>query len=277
MTRIMGNELDGYFAAPHVAPPRWLAMIWAYLDETGQETKDYVIIAGHFGYEQSWGAFVPAWKQALGPQRKRLHMNELRFNKPSEQRLLARLGPIPTNCGLKRLIGGARVSDYEDLVPSNDPIQKLFSGYVSALMSAVTSILMVEIPDDERIEIRFEQQDRYAGWANFAMERICNIRKPMAFTKQGIHKISGWGFMPKNSTMLLDQADYLCYAELQRKRNPHSKKAQWTSPILDAGTAKDTIGEIKDREFMRDAVKEVVSYYSIFPARIPSEDEVNDQ
>lgn len=267
----MGNELDGYFAAPHDAPPKWLAMIWAYLDETGQEANDYVIIAGHFGYEQSWGAFVPAWKQALGPNRKRLHMKNLRFAKHSEKMLLARLGPVPTRCGLKRLIGGARVYDYEDLIPSNNPIQKLFSGYVSALMSAVTSILKVEIPPDERIEIVFEQQDRYAGWADFAMRRICNIPDPRALTKQGIHKIANWAFVPKPRTMLLDQADYLCYAELQRQRNPHSLKARWCSPILDAGTAKDTIGGIMDREFMRNAVSDVVRFYSLFPTKIPSE------
>jgi hypothetical protein len=105
------------FAPPQDEPPKWALMLYAYLDETGQESKEWVYVAGFVGNADHWRKFIPAWEEGFhGSQRKHLHMNKLRFKHQSEKRLLETLGPIAINCGLEPLIGGVRVSDYEDLL-----------------------------------------------------------------------------------------------------------------------------------------------------------------
>ena len=132
-------------------------MIHAYLDESGQQDNDYVVIAGHIGYTSQWSRFVDCWNGALGEQRKRLHMNSLRWSNHSTERLLKRLGPIPVECGLKRLIGGVRVSDYEDLVVG-PKAKAAMKGYACSVLSVGVSLLLCDVPDGERFELVFEQQ-----------------------------------------------------------------------------------------------------------------------
>ena len=121
-------------------------MIRAYLDETGQQERDYVFIAGHIGYENQWAHFAQEWQLALGPQRKRLHMQNLRWSPNSTEKLLARLGPIPAACGLKRLVGGVRVADYEDLIPG-PRARRMVTGYACALMAIGVSLMIGFISD----------------------------------------------------------------------------------------------------------------------------------
>jgi hypothetical protein len=218
----------------------------AYLDETGQHEKDYVIIAGHVGRFEEWIAFLSAWIDALGPQRERLHLRKLRWSNPGTRKLLERLGPIPVKSGLKRVIGGTRVSDYLDLI-SGTPSEILLDGYQNALLASVTTLLL-KMPDTERIEIVLEQQDKYMRLADVILNSIATIEDPRLRTKDGKLKLARWTFAPKNRTILFDQADYLCYALLQRCREPNSQKAQWCSSILEGG---DTIGEILSREKIR--------------------------
>lgn len=94
------DELDGYFSSPQDDPPKWLVMLTAYIDETGHETKDWMCLAGFLGTEYDWERFVPLWKAGLGPQRKLLHLTDLRWNKESTRKLLARLGVVPEQAGL---------------------------------------------------------------------------------------------------------------------------------------------------------------------------------
>jgi hypothetical protein len=75
-------------------------MMTAYIDESGHEGKGWMFLAGYLGNEDQWKTFVPAWKAGLGPQRKSLHMTDLRWNKDRTKHLLKRLGPIPEGCGL---------------------------------------------------------------------------------------------------------------------------------------------------------------------------------
>jgi hypothetical protein len=226
-------------------------MIRAYLDETGQHENDYVIVAGHIGYESQWRRFIPEWRAALGSQRQRLHMNNIRWTRSTEK-LLARLGPIPAQAGLKRLIGGVRVSDYEDLIPGARA-QKVVNGYICALISTAVSLLLCNVPDGERFELVFEQQDRYAVMGHIALAGLMNDPDPHLRTKEGQSKLARWTYVPKDSTMLLDQADFLCYALLQRLRDRSSQRANWCAPVLDSDT--ETIGRIMTRDEIRDAVK----------------------
>jgi hypothetical protein len=246
-----GFELDGFFSSPEDAPPKWLFVIRAYLDETGQSEQDYVIIAGHAGCVENWGQFVDLWKQSLGPQRLRLHMHDLRWSKDSTRKLLLRSGVVPSKCELLRVIGGAKVSDYADLIKGT-PGKILFDGYMNALNITVLSLLLA-IPKDERVEIVFEQQDRYAKIAHEVLDIIASMKHPRLQTSDGITKLARWSFVPKQSTILFDQADYLCYSLLQKSRDVQSKKAVWCSPILEGG--QEPIGEILNREQVRTVIK----------------------
>lgn len=225
-------------------------MIRAYLDETGQHERDYVFVAGHIGYESQWEKFVPEWKAALGPQRKRLHMQGLRWTEPKTEKLLARLGPVPAHCGLARLVGGVRVSDYEDLIPG-PRAKKTLTGYACALMAIGVQLMGGSIPAGERYELILEQQDRYQVQAHFVPNALCQDPNPLFRNKEGLLKIAKWSFAPSGSTMLFDQADYLCYALAQKHKAPDSVRAKWTAPILAGG---ETIGRIMAREDIREAV-----------------------
>jgi len=223
-------------------------MICAYLDETGQHARDYVIVAGHIGYPSQWERFDLAWRNALGKQRTRLHMQALRWSSDSTQRLLARLGSVPSDCGLKRLFGGVRVSDYEDLIPGSRA-KKVINGYACAVLSVATSLLLCDVPDGERFELIFERQDRYWTYAQVVLSTISQDPNPKLRTKNGESKLAKWS--SAQSGMRFDQADYLCYALLQRQRDQGSRKAAWCSPILESGSE---IGQIMTRDAIREAV-----------------------
>jgi hypothetical protein len=224
-------------------------MIRTYLDESGHESKDYVMVCGHGGYSKQWAVFAGAWLEALGPQRKRLHMKDLRWDKPHTQRMLARLGTIPDFAGLKRIVGGVKVSDYEDLVVGT-PVEKLLKGYIAALFAAVISALSV-LPENERLEIVLEEQHEYETRVGLALSSIATLPDPRMYTKDGKTKLARWVFVPHKKEILLDQADYLCYAVLQKCREETSTKAQWCAPILGDGK---NIGRVVTREEARESI-----------------------
>ena len=108
------------------------------------------------------------------------------------------------------------------------------------------------IPESERYELIFEQQDRYSMQAHIAMQTLAQNPTPLYRNKKGQLKIAKWSYAPSESTMLFDQADYLCYALAQKHKAPQSKKALWTAPILESSA--DTIGRIMTKEEIREAV-----------------------
>jgi hypothetical protein len=242
-------ELDGFFESPEDAPAKSPLMIRAYMDETGRESKDYVLVCGHGGYRSQWAMFAGQWLEALGSQRKRLHMNRLRWSSPSTRLLLSRLGVIPERCGLKRIIGGVKVSDYEGVV-SGTKAEKPLKGYIVSLFSAVIPALLA-LPDEERLEIVFEEQQEYESWVGTALSAIATLPNPRLYTRGGKTKLARWSFIPKETTALLDQADYLCYAKLQECREEKSNKAEWSAPILGNG---EYIGKILNRDEVRQSI-----------------------
>jgi hypothetical protein len=244
-------EFEGFFGSPEDNPPKWLLVIRAYLDETGQSEREYVFIAGHIGGETQWQQFVPAWQAALGSQRKRLHMQSLRWNTGRTEQLLARLGPVPAQCGLIRLVGGVRVSDYDDLL-SGDRDRKQIAGYPCALLAVITTLMLRSIPPGERYEIIMEQQDRYALHAQAAFMTCHQNPDPKWRNSDGLWKLAKWSFAASESTMLFDQADYLCYALAAQHKDAQSRKARWCAPILESGG--ETIGRIMSRDEIREAI-----------------------
>lgn len=229
-------------------------MLTAYLDETGQHTNGWTFVAGFYGSEDQWKTFAPRWRQALGVQRQRLHMYELRWKKPSTQRLLERLGPIPQECGLTAMIAGVKYSDYEDLVRGTT-VEALSEPYVWALFPLILTMLRA-IPPDERVELIFEDQPVYRERALKALALIERESKgrPEFLTRSGLPKLAKWRFVPKASTSLFDPSDYLVSSLGHHHIGKTSKKARWSSPIM---MSTPWIGKILSRKEIREQVTKI--------------------
>jgi Protein of unknown function (DUF3800) len=206
-------------------------MIRAYLDESGTDDRDFVVIAGHAGPPQNWFRFMHEWKAALGPQRSRLHMRKLKWNSRSTERALARLGPCARKAELAPIVGGARVSDYADLVKGNS-LTQLVPGYTAALITALTALLR-ECPADQDVEVVIEANDIYDHLAAMVFAACREMDGPIYRQANGEPKLSKGSILSKKSatSWLLDQADFMAFAHLQEARDPKSKKALWTAPI----------------------------------------------
>jgi len=228
----------------------------AYVDESGHETKDWMFVAGFMGDDEQWKQFVPMWREALGGK-EALHMNELRWKSDRTRELLARLGPVPDNCGLTAVVGGVRVSDYDDLLRGT-PAKRLLKGYVACIYPLVVNILR-SLPDTERLTIVFEQQHEYQPFAECALAAIVSLRnqKPDWFlTRDGLPKLASWAFVSKNSTTLTQPADYFVYALRQLYHDRHSKKTEWCRPILKSGNGQG-IGAVMTRKQIRQTIVEL--------------------
>lgn len=144
-------------------------MLTAYLDESGQESAGNMFIAGHVGDDEQWRLFADKWRLALG-QRKHLHMHDLRWNNPHTRALLDRLGVIPTQCGLTRVLGGVKASDYTDLIRCERDARALM-GYYFSLTALVTNLARW-VPDNERLELVLEDQQRYRDVAKLIVSHV---------------------------------------------------------------------------------------------------------
>ena len=209
-------------------------MLTAYLDESGQEQDDWMIIAGFMGDDAAWRKFPELWLKAIGPQREHLHMQSLRFSKRSVRRMLEKAALVPKECNLVPIIAVARLKDYADLLTQEE--DKLIHAAYMMCCKTAAIIAMRSLPENERIEIVFERQDRYGWLAEQEFHRISKLTEhPELLMADGkTSKLANWRFVNKEDTVLCEPADYLAYALLQRARNPNSIKSQWTYPILDA-------------------------------------------
>jgi hypothetical protein len=153
------------------------------------------------------------------------------------------------------MLGGVRFGDYEDLV-SGTREAKFLKGYMSCLMPMVLQTLK-GIPDDERIELVFEQQNEYEPFVNLALQffSVPEPEAPWIFTRDGQPKLARWGFVPKGSTLRTDPADYLAFALREAWTDKESKKAQWCKPILASGKG-EGFGVIVKREKIREVISQ---------------------
>ena len=229
-------------------------MLRAYLDESGHESKDWMALAGYIGHKEQWRKFTTQWKTGLGPQRKALHMNELRWKKDSTRILLERLGPIPEKCGLDGVMGGVRYQDYEDLVVGTDD-EKIMKAYIACLIPMVINVLR-GTPQDERIELVFEEQREYMPFTDLALRMfwIPSPSAPWKFNKEGKPRLATWAWVKKHSTILTDPADYLAFALRENWSHPESKKAKWCMPILNSGR-REALGRRMSRERIRRSIQ----------------------
>jgi len=118
-------------------------------------------------------------------------------------------------------------------------LEKLRDGYVLSLFD-LTALAILKVPDGERLEVVFEDRDQTrerAADVLYAMRIVGSIASsdPRLRNSDGSAKLVRWGFRSKADTVLFDQADYLCYALLQKHRDAESQKSRWCSPILEHG------------------------------------------
>ena len=214
-------------------------MLTAYLDESGHESGEYVVLAGFLGTDAQWASFEPDWRAALG-QSASFHIKDLRCNKDSTRRRLARLGAIPHQHGLRPLIGALRVSDYADLA-ANLPEAFAIQGYFIALQPILAAVHLM-VPQTETVRWFLEEQHDYEAQAR----RVFRV-----YTEShGTPRLSDIHFVSKTSstTCLGQPADFLAYAVLQELRDPSSIRAQSCKPIRGDGTF---WGKIVERDEMR--------------------------
>lgn len=218
---------------PHDHPPSHLLMLkTAYLDESGHESGQHVIVAGFLGNDDQWDSCAAAWAIGLG-KRKGLHMSELRWKSKSSHRvrdLLERLGPIPHRCGLTPVFGGVNVSDYSDMI-SGTLVTKINKGYILSLYPMIVRILAT-LKGEERVKLVFEQNTQYQTFTELIGMIVGAFEGRIFKTPSGLPRLSGIEFVTKGSTALTQPADYLAFAILQQHRDPRSQKARWTLPII---------------------------------------------
>ena len=214
-------------------------MIAVYLDESGQESKGHVVIAGFFGSQEQWDSFLPEWVKAVGCAR--FHAQTLRWNRIATRKRVARLARIPYDHGLTPIRGAVYMPDYSDMFM--DPVENVIvAGYVLALYPILIRLLE-SISSEERIKLVFEAQHRYEFSARKVFENFTHLNAR--------DRIAGIEFLPKEATALTQPADLLAFAELQRLRDPNSQKTEWCRPILGD---KPILGEVLSRETIRNVL-----------------------
>jgi hypothetical protein len=239
---------------PHDYPPSHLLMFTAYLDESGHESGQHVVVAGFLGDDGQWEKLITTWTAGLG-KRNGLHMNELRWHSKQNHRikaLLETLGDIPYQCGLLPVFGGVNVADYSDLV-SGTLVKKMYKGYLVSLLPVIAAAI-IPLKADERVKLVFEVQTHYE-WGTQMFGMVFRAFEQFQ-TPDGHPRLSGIEFIPKISSCLTQPADYLAYAILQQHRDVTSLKARWTLPILKDRYA---IGKFMTRNEIRPVIKQLMS------------------
>jgi hypothetical protein len=112
------------------------------------------------------------------------------------------------------------------------------------------------IPAHERVEFIFEAQDKYEPLVNMVLSTLVNGNSdPQFLTTEGISKLANWRFVPKDSTMLTQPADFFVYAVTQTYRDKKSVKSKLCMPICPNGDESEAIGAILTRNQVRATVE----------------------
>jgi hypothetical protein len=231
-------------------------MITAYLDESDHsDSSRYTVVAGFRGKKENWELLPPLWKEALG-NRKTLHMKDLRWNHPTAatrvRDLLARLGPIPYECGLVPVYGAVKASDYIDIVKGH-PVLENFGGYLLSI-SHVFTLLMETLPPYERVKIVCEEQETYAANVKTVFDVFRRNAEPLHARLASIE------FVPKESTSLTEPADYLAFALGKALSEPESLRDLWCRPIHGIGfQLQCTPGMWLPRHVARESISQIIA------------------
>jgi hypothetical protein len=211
------------FETPHDAPPEWVFMLTAYLDESGHETRDLMVLAGFLGDSVQWGNCAENWKIALG-RRKSLHMKSLQWSKPKRiEKLLCALGPVPHAAGLRAVFTTAAMSDYDDIT-TGAKLERLYKSYMISLMGII-DVVSDNIPANETFKLVLEANDQYRVNVQSLFKAARKLK-----TSDGRQKLTSIEFVNKGITSLTEPADYLAYALIQQYRSRGSRALgfSWT-------------------------------------------------
>jgi hypothetical protein len=230
-------------------------MLTAYLDETGHEGKDLVVLAGFLGDEDQWKKCEAEWRVGLG-KKKHLHMKKLRWSESKPHRhkeLLDRLGSIPHSAGLQAIYSAVRVADYEDLLDGTQ-MQKLMKGYFVTLLGII-DIVAKNIPPEETFKLVLEIQQEYAAGA-YQIYLGMKARTP-----DGRRKLISLEFIEKDQSSLAEPGDYLAYALLQKYRDSKSLRCERCAPILENTRPALARNHLNERETLRKFVRGLIVKY----------------
>jgi hypothetical protein len=178
--------------------------------------------------------------------------------------MLARAGGVPEQCGLTPIVGGVRYSDYSDLI-AGSRAEKLLSGYVVCFGGMLINTLR-GIPQDERLEVVFEEQPVHQRNNSIAMHALQNASTSEMRLPDGRPKLANWRPVPKGATPLTEIADFFAYALFQVWRDSKSLKTSLCRPILDAYGG-EGLGAILTRAKAREVVLTGGILYAIDEAR----------
>jgi hypothetical protein len=203
-------------------------MLTMYLDESLEQDEGHAVVAGFVGDDAAWDRCILQWGITLARfGRTSLHMKELRgWNDEKHRDLLRSLGLIPAQSGLALAYASVKFSDYADLVRGT-LIEVISEGYLSSLFNVV-AMTIAGLPEDERLEVVWEQQSVYSGVREAVFSHAA--RMPDWETSDGVPRLAKWSSMAKST--ILEPSDYACYALLQRLRDPLSRKSALCAPIL---------------------------------------------
>lgn len=211
-------------------------MLSAYVDETGQESKGLVVVAGFMGDADAWQRCAAEWRAGFGnAQRQSLHLKDWKFKHRTEKKLLERLGPIPERCGLRGVSGSVNVADYYDLVKGS--VSEVHAhGYSLAIVPLIQAIESVISPD-ECYELVFEEQTALGVYRDKNLSFYSHIMDRNPRVKDGTKKkqLVGWRTMSKGETRLFEPADYLCYCLAHHAADRNSVRSLWTRTIMGDG------------------------------------------
>jgi len=252
------EEVHRFFETPHDNPAKYLITLTTYVDESQHEaTSRHVVVAGFCGDESQWTGLVNPWRAGLG-NRKALHMKDLYWHgKAAERRtkqLLARLGPIPTQCTLSPVYGATRVSDYWDLIQGNTELEQKMCGYMVCL-AVIFAAFVTVLPPLTEVKVVCEKQNQYEPLArvlfdSFGQDARGDQQKP---------QFKSIEFIEKDSSLLTQPSDFLAFAMGKYLDERDSRKDFWCRPIFGGKDPGSIQGSVQTKSKARKTVADVLA------------------
>jgi hypothetical protein len=203
-----------------------MALLTGYFDESGVHKGDHLcVVAGFIGNENQWGSYINDWITALGPQRKNLHMQSLRWKQHPQRiaALLEKLGPIPHRYNLTPVYSAMYQRDYREIMEGN-----VAPEYTTPFMTCAQTCMAItlqEVIGDSEVAFIFERRRVDNG----AIESLNSF----VFGAVGVDsRVRELTFSTYKHTVCLDAADFLAYQIRELNLDKESPKAKMGMSIM---------------------------------------------
>lgn len=237
-----------------------LMLAKVHLDESNSNLQGKVcVVAGYIGYEDQWTGFMRDWEGILG--KRRLHMRELRWRE-SDKVLLRKLGTLPDEHRLSRVVGIVRNADFFRFVKGRIRTQAT-NPYMVAAQLCVEHVLRV-VHEPCSIGFYFEEQSAYKWRIRDLNDTLMRLNRDA--------RIVSVNTIRKKACRAFEVADYLSYSIAQSREKPHGLRARWSKPIQGNG---DCIGQEASSEFIRFFVKKCIELGMAHGGMVISDDDAN--